>query len=103
MNAKTIPETPRLILREMELADLDFVAAMLAGPEVMRYYPKVYTREEAKQWIERQLGRYARYGHGLWLALDKITGEPRGQVGLIEQQVRGIEEPEVAYLIHRPF
>jgi RimJ/RimL family protein N-acetyltransferase len=87
----------------MSPADLDFVAAMLAAPEVMRYYPKVYSREEAKQWIERQLDRYAKHAHGLWLALDKITGEARGQVGLIEQQVRGIEEPEVAYLIHRPF
>jgi hypothetical protein len=27
--------------------DLDFVAAMLAHPEVMRYYPKCYSREEA--------------------------------------------------------
>ncbi len=37
-----ILETPRLILCEMSLADLDFVAAMLADPEVMRYYPKFW-------------------------------------------------------------
>ena len=54
---KQILETPRLILREMSLADLDFVAAMLADPEVMRYYPKCYSRQEAETWIGRQMNR----------------------------------------------
>jgi [ribosomal protein S5]-alanine N-acetyltransferase len=98
-----ILETARLLLREMSPADLDFVAAMLAHPEVMRYYPKCYSREEAAVWIERQMRRYARHGHGLWLAIEKATGEPVGQVGLLIQRVHGEEEKEVAYLIHRPF
>jgi [ribosomal protein S5]-alanine N-acetyltransferase len=106
-SSPTVPqqilETARLILREMSLDDLDFVAAMLADCEVMRYYPKCYTREEAATWIERQMRRYARHGHGLWLAIDKASGEPVGQVGLLMQQIRGVMEKEVAYLIHRPF
>ena len=100
---RQILETPRLILREMSLADLDFVAAMLADPEVMRYYPKCYSRQEAEIWIGRQMNRYARHSHGLWLVLDKAGGQPIGQVGLLIQQVRGVEEKEVGYLIHRPF
>ena len=100
---KTILETPRLRLREMSPGDLDFVAAMLSHPEVMRFYPKIYSREEAAAWIERQLGRYARNGHGLWLAEDRATGEPRGQVGLAVQEVDGMEEPEIGWLIHRPW
>lgn len=100
---KQILETPRLVLREMSPADLDFVAAMLADAEVMRYYPRCYSREEAAVWIERQSKRYARHGHGLWLVLDKADGRPVGQVGLLIQNLRGVEEKEVAYLIHRPF
>src|SRR5262245_20357533 len=96
-------ETPRLVLREMSLGDLDFVAAMLADPEVMRFYPKCYSRDEAEAWVRRQLDRYARYGHGLWLVLDRAAGEPVGQVGLTIQMVDGAEEPEIGYLIHRPF
>jgi RimJ/RimL family protein N-acetyltransferase len=76
--AKVILETPRLILREMSLADLDFVAAMLADPEVMRFYPKCHSREESETWVQRQLNRYARHGHGLWLVREKATGQPRG-------------------------
>jgi [ribosomal protein S5]-alanine N-acetyltransferase len=97
-----ILETARLVLREMTLGDLDFVAAMLADPEVMRYYPRCYSREESQEWIERQLRRYERHRHGLWLAIEKSTGQPVGQVGLLIQQVDGVEEKEVAYLIHRP-
>jgi RimJ/RimL family protein N-acetyltransferase len=100
---KQILETPRLILREMSLDDLDFVAAMLGDAEVMRYYPKCYSRDEALTWVQRQINRYARHGHGLWLVLDKVAGQPVGQVGLLIQQVRGVEEKEVGYLIHRPY
>jgi len=98
-----ILETPRLALREMTIADLDFVAAMLGDPEVMRFYPRRLARDEAEGWIRRQVHRYRRDGHGLWLVLDRETGEPRGQVGLVNQEVDGVAEPEVGYLIHRPF
>jgi [ribosomal protein S5]-alanine N-acetyltransferase len=96
-------ETPRLVLREMSLDDLDFVAEMLGNAEVMRFYPKCYSREEAATWIERQRRRYARHGHGLWLASKKSSGRPVGQVGLLIQRADGVEEKEVAYLIHRLF
>ena len=100
---KIILETPRLILREMSLNDLDFMAAMLSHPEVMRFYPKCYPRDEAEAWIRRQMDRYAQHGHGGWLALDKATGEPRGQVGVVPLTVEGELEAEIGYLIHRPF
>ncbi len=98
---KPILETPRLILREMIADDLDFVASMLADPEVMRYYPRCYSREESATWIERQQRRYARHGHGLWLALNKLTGERVGQVGLTIQRIRDADEKELGYFIHR--
>jgi RimJ/RimL family protein N-acetyltransferase len=100
---KLIFETPRLTLREMAEGDLDFVADMLAHPEVMRYYPKCYSREEAESWLGRMLGRYARDGHALWLVQDRMTGQPLGQVGLLMQTVSGVAEAEIGYLIHRPF
>lgn len=83
--------------------DLDFVSTMLADPEVMRFYPKCYSREEAQKWLTGQIDRYARDGHGLWLVAEKSDGRPVGQVGLMIQQVDGVDEPEIGYLIHRPF
>lgn len=98
----TTIETPRLRLREMSLADLDFVAAMLGDAEVMRFYPHRYTREQAVGWIERQMDRYARLGHGLWLVESRETGEPLGQVGLTLQLVNEAWLPELGWLVHRP-
>jgi RimJ/RimL family protein N-acetyltransferase len=95
-------ETARLALREMVDADLDFVAGMLGDPEVMRFYPKVCTREESRAWLERQRRRYAEDGHGLWLAEDRLRGSPLGQIGLVRQEVDGRTETEIGYLVARP-
>jgi len=96
-------ETERLVLREMVASDLDFVARMLADPEVMRYWPQVYSRAEAETWLRRQQERYARDGHGYWLVLDRAGREPLGQAGILRVEVDGREEPGLGYLIHRPY
>src|SRR5579885_719597 len=98
-----ILETDRLALREVTPDDLDFLAGMMADPEVMRYYPNVYSRDEVRAWIDRQLARYAEHGHGVWLVLDRLAGHPVGRCGLAIQEVDGKPEPEIGYMIHRPF
>jgi ribosomal-protein-alanine N-acetyltransferase len=100
---KQILETSRLILREMEPIDLDFIAEMLGNAEVMRYWPKCYSREEAKEWLLRQLERYLKDGYGYWLVLEKETNRPVGQVGLLSMKIDGREEIGLGYIIHHPF
>jgi RimJ/RimL family protein N-acetyltransferase len=95
--------TERLVLRELTKDDLDFVALMLGDPDVMRYYPKQLTREESLGWINKQITRYTQDGHGLWLVGLRDTLEPIGQVGLIRQHVDDGHEPEMGWLLHRPF
>lgn len=99
----TILETRQLRLREMVPDDLDFLASMLGDAEVMRHYPAVLSRDESREWLERQLWRYAEYGHGHWLAIHRESGEPVGQIGLVMQEVDGQWEREIGYMIHRPF
>src|SRR5262245_630006 len=96
---KLILTTARFLLREMEASDLDFLAGLLSDPQVMRHYPKIYTREEAAGWLERTRVRYAQHGHGLWLVEDRASREPLGQVGLCEQQVEGRAELEIGYMV----
>ncbi|NLY00534.1 MAG: GNAT family N-acetyltransferase [Rhodopirellula sp.] len=99
----TVAETERLLLRELVPDDLDFLAEMLADPEVMRFYPNPLSRTEAEVWLNRQFQRYADHGHGLWLVVAQRTAVPIGQVGLAIQDVNGNPEPEIGYLLHRPF
>lgn len=96
-------QTPRLGLREMSRTDIGFVSTMLADPEVMRYYPAPLSRSEAEEWLDRQLRRYRDDEHGLWLVEWRSSGQPVGQVGLAMQEVEGVREPEIVYLVHRPF
>ena len=98
-----IAETSRLRLREMLPDDLDFIATMLGHPEVSRYYERRFERADAQVWLERQLLRYARDGHGLWLVEERETATPVGQVGLAIQEVQGDRHPEIGWLLHRPF
>src|SRR4029453_16066795 len=85
MTGTVILETDRLILRELEPNDLDFLASMMADPDVSHHYDRRFSREAADEWLHRQLERYATDGHGLWLVTEKATGAPVGQVGLILQ------------------
>jgi RimJ/RimL family protein N-acetyltransferase len=98
-----ILETSRLALREMTLDDLDFMAALIGDPETMRFWTRPFTRDEAVVWIQRQRERYATIGHGLWLIVDRKSGEPRGEAGLVPQQIDGVPEQEIAYIIDRRF
>lgn len=100
---KRILVTSRLVLREMGLDDLDFLAALLADPEVMRFFPKRYSREEAAAWIGLQQRRYVTDGFGYWLAVEKSTQKPIGQAGVLAQKVNGQSEMGLGYIIHRPF
>jgi RimJ/RimL family protein N-acetyltransferase len=100
---KRVLETPRLVLRELAIADVDLIAPMLMHPEVMRYWPRPYTREECDSWIENQQERYARDGYGYWLALDKATGAAIGQAGLVRQEIDGVTEAGLGYIIHHRY
>ena len=98
-----ILETHRLRLRELVPEDIEFLAEMLADAEVMRYYPRRLTRELSGEWITRQIERYRTDGYGLWLAEERESGRPVGQIGLVRQTINGADECEVGYLIHRPY
>ena len=90
-------------LRELTADDLDFVATMMADPDVTRYYERRFSRAEATMWLNRQLERYQRDGHGLWLVTERAGGLPVGQIGLSMQEVGGRTWPEVGWLLHRPY
>jgi RimJ/RimL family protein N-acetyltransferase len=96
-------ETPRTFMREILGNDFDFLLRMMSDAEVMRYYPRPYTDRDVRDFINRMRARYRDDGCGLWLVLDRESGEPLGRVGLMRQEVNGADEFEVGYMIHRPF
>lgn len=93
--------TERLVLRELEERDLDPLAAMLGDPETMRYYDHPFSREEARDWLDRNRARYAAYGFGLYAIEERRTGAFLGDCGLAVQIVEGEPMVEAAWHVIR--
>lgn len=96
-------ETDRLVLRRMEMADVDDLMGIFSDPVAMRYYPGTKSRAEAEEWVRWTLGSYRDHGFGQWVAILEDSGEFAGQCGLTVQEVEGKEEVEIGYLFLRKF
>ena len=96
-----ILETDRLALRRLEKSDFDALAAILRDPQAMYAYEHGFSEEEVRQWLDRQLARYKKWGFGLWAAVLKETGEVIGQCGLTMQLWKEREVLEIGYLFRR--
>lgn len=96
-------QTDRLLLREMEEADLDALRRILQDPEVMYAYAHAFSEEEVQAWFQKQRGNYARYGYGLWAVVLSATGEMIGQCGLTPQPWENQQVTEIGYLLAKAF
>jgi [ribosomal protein S5]-alanine N-acetyltransferase len=98
-----ILDTPRLILREFSLNDIDALGGVLSDPETMRFYPAPLDRIGVEEWIARNLRRYTKDGHGLWAMVLKTTDELIGDCGLTVQPVDSTDEIEIGYHVRRDY
>ena len=96
-------ETERMVLRRMEMSDVETFMGIFSDPLAMRYYPATKSRDEVEEWVRWTLGSYRDHGFGLWVAVLKASGEFAGQCGLTVQEVEGKEEIEIGYLFLRRF
>jgi len=96
-----ILETPRLLLRKFTAQDADALEAFLGDSVVMEYYPAALDRRGVQDWIERNIGRYDRDGHGLWAVVLRDSHQLIGDCGCVMQEVEGRNEVEVGYHVRR--
>ena len=94
-------QTARLRLRRFRAQDADAVFAIIGDDVAMQYYPKTFQRRDAEEWIERNLRRYAEYGHGLYAVTPQGSDELIGDCGVIRQIVEGRPQLEVGYHFRR--
>jgi [ribosomal protein S5]-alanine N-acetyltransferase len=92
-------ETERLILRMFTPADLEDLHRQLSDPEVMRYYPKVSSREDSEKWLQGILKDYQSNGYGMLAVCLRDTGEYIGQAGVMRRLIDGCEHHYLSYLL----
>lgn len=86
---RIVLESSRLLLREMAQEDFPLLSAMLQNPEVMYAWERTFSDEEVRKWIERNSLRYRDCGYGYWLAFDRSSGAPVGQIGILPEEIHG--------------
>jgi RimJ/RimL family protein N-acetyltransferase len=82
-------ETERLFLRELSLADAQFILTLLNEPSFLRYIgdKKVRDISGAEQYIlNGPIASYKQHGFGLYAVELKESGTPIGMCGLLKRQ-----------------
>ncbi len=98
-------ESPRLILRPWEEHDRALFAAIVADPDVMRFYPSTRTRVEADAWVDRMVSRYAD-GTSNFMAVErKSDGALMGMLGTAEITFHIPTDPrlEIGWLLGKQY
>ena len=69
----------------------------------MYAYEGAFNDAETKEWLDRQISRYQKWGFGLWAIVLKETDEMIGQCGLTMQPWKDKEVLEIGYLLQREY
>src|SRR5436190_564680 len=91
-------ETPRLLLRLMQLSDVDPLLYIFGDPKVMAAFRVVpFTREQMEQWVQRNLNHQTEHGYGLFSVILKLNGLLIGDCGLELMDIDGVQMAELGY------
>lgn len=93
-------ETDRLLLRDLQVEDLNSLYAVLGDQATMRVNPAPWSRRRVAIWIARNRASYHRFGFGLWAMISKKSGEFVGECGLSWQPVGYSIDPEPEMVWH---
>lgn len=97
-------ETERLYIRELNNNDYDQLCEILQDSQVMYAYEHPFSDAEVKEWLDRQISRYKKYGFGLWAVILKENGKLIGQAGLTMQPINDTDEVmEIGYLFNKEY
>ncbi len=92
-----ILETPRLILREFDHADIAALHRLVSDTEVMKYSDGVESEPAARHRLDRFREMYRARGYGKWAVATKTDGALVGYCGFGEEVVDGTLSPEIGY------
>jgi RimJ/RimL family protein N-acetyltransferase len=91
-------ETPRLLLRSMEWADVDPLLAVFGDPVVMAAFAtEPFDRAQMEGWVQRNLDHQEQRGYGLFTVILKSTAAVIGDCGLEQMELGGELVTELGY------
>lgn len=92
-------QSERLIYREIEERDFEIVAIIMRDEGVQKVWEHFFTDEDIRAWIEKRKNGYRSNGVDYFLAVNKLTREIVGQIGLLKENVAGEEVWGIGYIL----
>lgn len=95
------PATERLVLRELGVADADFMLELLNDPAFLAQIGDrgVRTLDDARAYIfNGSMASYARHGFGFWCVLERSSGARTGICGLARRDTLDAVDIGFAFL-----
>lgn len=98
-----ISETPRCIIRETTVEDVDSFYEIYKEPSITEYMENLFEdRDTEKEYIKDYIKTvYGFYGYGMWTVLDKRENKVIGRAGISWRE--GFDIPELGFVIAVPY
>ena len=91
-------QTQRLILRPMEITDIDAMLRIFTDPLVIASFGiPPFERSQMKQWVQRNLSHQNEFGYGLFSVILKCSKLLIGDCGLEHRDIDGETVAELGY------
>ena len=91
-------ETDRLILRLMNENDIDSMLRIFTDKNVMKSFDlQSFSREQMKEWVDRNLDHQNKYGYGLFSVILKSNQELIGDCGVEHTEFKEKPCVEIGY------
>ena len=91
-------QTQRLLLRPMEITDIDAMLRIFADPLVIASFGiPPFERHQMKQWVQRNLSHQNELGYGLFSVILKSNNLLIGDCGLEHRDIDGEMVTELGY------
>jgi len=92
-------ETDRSIIRSIQEADLEPLAALWADPEVTYYMGGPRNYEEVLKDLREDAQLNPQPAFDLWPVIEKETGQIIGHCGILEKDIEGRNQYEIVYVL----
>lgn len=92
-------QSERLLFREIDGKDLPVIAEIMRDESVQKVWEHYFSDEDVRAWIQRRQDGYRDHGIDYLLAIDRLTGEPVGQMGLLKEQIEGETVWGIGYIL----
>lgn len=99
MSARAIVETDRLIVRTLRHEDVEPLAALWCDPAATAYMGGPRTFDAVCGSLQEDLALPEQPTFDLWPTIEKASGRLVGHCGLLDKEVKGRREIELAYVI----